>query len=146
MPNKKLMGKNKLEEKRWLLFNKKNVDFSILKGKTIIEIISMRAQEDEIIFKCSDGTSYKMYHDQQCCENVWLEDVVGEVDNLLDTPILNAELTVDSQKIECGWQTYSYYHLATIKGYVDLRWCGESNGCYSEEVDFIDWSSYPGSA
>lgn len=82
---------------------------------------------------------FEFYHDQDCCESVWLEDVVGDLPDLIGTPILKAEEVEGSAP--SGWKEdehdcvqFTFYKFATIKGYVDLRFIGESNGYYSTDV------------
>lgn len=115
-----------------------DIDMGILLGKTIIEIDGAETESEHIFFKCSDGTCYVMYHQQDCCESVNVEDICGDVNALLNTPITMAECTTDSKDTEWGTCTYTFYKLATVKGYVTIRWYGESNGYYSESVDFIE--------
>lgn len=114
-------------------------------GKTIVRIYGAEEENDEIYFVCSDGSVYKMYHEQDCCEGVSIEDICGDVQCLIGTPITKAEDI--SNACEKGpyseWTesyTWTWYHLATVKGYVTIRWYGESNGYYSESVDMV-WLS-----
>lgn len=118
-------------------------ELTSLVGKTITSIKGLNKDSEEIIFECSDGSKYKMYHEQDCCESVWLADIYGDKEDLIGTPILKAEINTneDCPPLE-GTEpytsyTWTFYTLATVKGTVDLRWYGTSNGYYSESVDFI---------
>jgi len=118
-------------------------EISELKGKTINEIIGLERGNDTIDIRTTDGQTYRMFHQQDCCENVSLEDVVGDIDDLLNSPIITAEERTSNENptgITKDYQdsfTWTFYELATIKGSVTLRWYGESNGYYSESVSFI---------
>ena len=115
------------------------VPLSELVGKTIVKLEQVDDWR-ELRFFCSDGTIYALHHIQECCENVYLEDVNGELSWLLDTPILMAdEAQGETGMEEELWTEYrwTFYRFATRKGYVDLRFLGFSNGYYSEKMDFI---------
>ena len=115
------------------------VDFEILKGKVLIDI-DINEEEDEITFTDSEGVKYLMYHEQDCCEEVNIEDICGDINNLLNTPIILAEEVTNTGEVEDNSDysyTWTFYKLATVKGYVTIRWYGVSNGYYSEEVDLV---------
>lgn len=119
-------------------------DISILIGVTLSSVTN---NGDEIIFEAEDGRRWKLHHYQDCCESVYVEDVVGDLADLEGTPILMAEEVVSSNDNPEGvtvpdWQdsfTWTFYKFATIKGYVTIRWYGESNGYYSESVAFTSF-------
>jgi hypothetical protein len=122
---------------------KRIAEFKELLGKTIVKIEGAEKDNNEIIFICLDKSKYVMYHEQDCCENVFIEDVCGDVKNLIGFPILLAEETTNSDESPLDndkWDdsyTWTYYRFATVKGFVTIRWYGTSNGYYSERVDFI---------
>lgn len=115
------------------------VDISTLKGEILINI-EINKDWDEMYFHTESGKTFKMYHSQDCCESVDIDDIAGDLKDLLNSPITLAE-EVTSNDIPSKYEdpesyTWTFYKLATIKGYVTIRWYGSSNGYYSESVDF----------
>lgn len=119
-------------------------DFADLIGKTLASV-AVNEGQDEIRFVTDAGVTYLMYHSQDCCESVYVESIVGDLQDLIGTPILKAEVSIsdqnppDAKPETIEYQdsfTWTFYKLATIKGYVDIRWYGSSNGYYGEGVDF----------
>ena len=115
-----------------------SIDFSSLLGKVMKEV---DVGNDNIKFVTVDGEVYNMYHRQDCCESVSIESIVGDVQDLIGVPLLVAEesssyANPDGAEVSEYQEsfTWTFYKLATIKGYVDIRWYGESNGYYSEGV------------
>ena len=118
------------------MWGNNGVDISDMKGKTLLEVDAEKG-DGVAEFKTSDGFLYKMFHDQECCEQVELEDVCGDVNDLIGNPLLIAESVSSEEGLAPKWSdsyTWTFYKLATIKGSVTFRWLGQSNGYYSEEV------------
>lgn len=109
-------------------------------GKTTTSITT--DSRTEIVFVFDDGTRYRMEHIQNCCETVEIDDVIGNLDDLVGSPLLMAEESASGNPPgeereltgENSSFTWSFYRFATVKGYVTIRWYGESNGCYSEKA------------
>jgi len=124
-----------------------NIEIKDMIGKTFTNI-EVSKEQDTILFACDEGI-YTMYHAQDCCELVEIESIVGDLQDLIGTPMLGAEEAVSQETPEDlmlgeprefnGYdsETWTFYKFKTIKGYVDIRWIGSSNGYYSESVDLI---------
>lgn len=105
-------------------------------GKTIVKIVNK--DNLELVFKCEDGSMYLMYHEQDCCEDVHLEEIIGDLNDLLGHPVLVFDERVNPPEVDAKGCTWTFYIISTIGGTVTLRWLGESNGYYSESVSFIE--------
>lgn len=125
-----------------------DASFQMMIGKTIIKASVAERGQDVLMFLMSDGSAYGFHHDQDCCESVAIEDVCGEITDLIGSPLVQAEeaTSQDAKTVDpfsgqpCGVEyedsnTWTFYKFATVKGSVTIRWLGESNGYYSESVD-----------
>ena len=111
--------------------------FEDLLGQTLVTVESYRGSSF-IYFTTTDSSVYCLYHEQDCCETVVIDDIVGDISDLLKSPILLAEEVTDHFVNEGNdsSHTWTFYKLSTIKGSVTIKWLGTSNGHYSERVSF----------
>ena len=114
--------------------------FADLKGK-ILKSWKIDPDKAWLILECESGEKYKMFHEQDCCETVWIEDICGDLEDLVGIPILMAEEIHGAHYPALGnpddSYTWTFYKLAGILGNVTIRWYGSSNGYYSESVSFV---------
>jgi hypothetical protein len=100
---------------------------------------SVTSTIDEMTFVSGDLV-WRFYHAQDCCENVSIEDICGDLQDLVGDPILvaeeisNADRPSDVEDLYYESSTWTFYRFATVKGTVTVRWLGTSNGYYSESV------------
>ena len=105
-------------------------------GKTFVKVTGS-VDGDAMLFETAQGERFMFAHQQDCCETVRINDIVGDLEDLVGEPLLiSEEVKGATEPDEEHYEIYSYtfYKFATRKGYVDVRWLGESNGYYSEGV------------
>jgi len=117
--------------------------FSSLKGKTLKNVT--RIGNSQIIFETKSGERYIMHHIQDCCETVEIDDVCGDLKDLIGQKITLAEESCsrenprgkeDAEFMAFESETWTFYKISTAKNSVTITWRGSSNGYYSESVDF----------
>lgn len=117
-----------------------------MKGK-VAKSVHVIDDREEMRFNFGD-VSVIFYHSQDCCEDVSIDDVCGDLEDLIGVEIIQAEERTsgesDGEKPKADPEfpeyidesfTWSFYTFRTIKGTVDVKWYGSSNGYYSESVD-----------
>ena len=79
--------------------------------------------EREICF-LNDQEVVLFHHDQDCCESVYVQDVVGDLNDLVGVPILEATVDDNVNHGSLGGEVeeWTFYKFRTIKGYVTIRW------------------------
>lgn len=106
-----------------------------LEGKTITLV---ERSDQEVVITTKEGPRYRMWHDQDCCENVLFQAVLGLLDNILNSPVTDTAENAKSITETSESRTDTDYRITTEKGTVVFHWVGESNGYYSESVTFAE--------
>ena len=98
---------------------------------------SVTQDSTEMVF-ANETERFRFFHYQDCCETVHIDDIVGDLSDLEGEPLLMAEEVSGEAPVLDDYHDvvqWTFYKFATRKGYVDVRWMGESNGYYSTSVD-----------
>ena len=101
-----------------------------------------------LVFTCGKRRWEMRAPKSSCCDSVNMVDIAGDLGDLIDEPIVMAEVVTEvftegtpmpigHTENEPG--TWTFVKLATVNGYVTLRWYGSSgSGMYSEVPEFFE--------
>ena len=113
-----------------------------LMGKTIADMQGLNQYSECVQIHFTDDSYLSMYHEQDCCESVTLEDFDNDVQSLIGGDIIRIEECISNEadkefdpldSYDYSY-TWTFYTIITSKGTMKLRWYGTSNGYYSEDV------------
>jgi hypothetical protein len=115
-----------------------DANFFELKGQIVKEITGLEKDSPEVFIRVDNGT-YKLYHEQDCCEYVRVVKVIGNVNELIGEVIFAEE---DAGANEPDWHTeyvdeshtWTKHVLKTENAILEFWFLGESNGYYNESV------------
>lgn len=91
--------------------------------------------DNDILFHVEDGRAYVLTHFQDCCEDVSIDSIQGELDSLVGKEILAAHEVISWGEEPEDFCTKTFYTIMTENSIVVIRYYGRSNGYYSERVD-----------
>lgn len=103
-----------------------------LVGKTFTNVHT-DADCEIMVFEGTEG-NFRFFHQEDCCERVSIEDVCGDLQDLVGVPILSAQENSNQSDTDDGDEQWTFYIFRTIRGTVIVRWYGSSNGYYSTSV------------
>lgn len=108
-----------------------HVAFEALQGLRIDRVLV-----DGSIYFVTDKGTFRLWHEQECCEIVTLDDIVGDPQDLKGATVILAEEAQSTESNDGTRLLWTFYRLVTNQGDVTIRWCGDMNTHYSVEVSF----------
>jgi hypothetical protein len=127
-----------------------NSDITALNGLVVkfIDVIDNADKDDKIVITTECGRKFVFTHYQDCCESVHIYDSKGDLHTLVGKKLESVEMsTLENEDPEDlvmsdedkNWRdsfTWTNIIFRTDEDTIISRWIGESNGYYSESVDF----------
>lgn len=111
-------------------------------GLTVKSVSGLENNSEKVTIVTDCDRVFIFDHSQDSCEDASLKDFEGG--DFEGGLIISAEEIEGGQDVE-GYDylymesyTWTFYKIETSKGGLFMRWLGESNGCYSEEVDVYE--------
>lgn len=117
------------------------IEASSLVGEVLV-YIDIDEKYNEILLTTESGKKIKIFHEQDCCESVRIEDTRGNWHDLIGKVIIEASADVrpggDPPPAYPDSWTRTALTFRVDGATVISRWIGESNGYYSESVNIED--------
>ena len=111
--------------------------FADLIGLELSSVDGGGVGDSEVMLTFKDGEKVNLFHRQDCCEHVSINDVDGDIQDLVGGIVVEFEEVSNyegEEREHAESYTWTFYKIGTTKGFVNMRWLGESNGYYSESV------------
>ena len=110
-----------------------------LEGDTILRVTGLYKESSEVLFFFEAGV-LRMMHPGVCCSEGLLEDFEGNAEDFIGRPLTKIEVSSNpASEKNNGNKEYdwTFYKLRSDKGYLDLRWLGNTGrtGMYSSAID-----------
>jgi hypothetical protein len=108
-------------------------EYSKLIGR---KVIRCHIRGEELALFDAEGNEHLFHHIQDCCESVYIESIVGDISDLIGSAITEAESVSEDYPEAYDSGTWTFLKISSEKGGVVIRFLGESNGYYSEKMDY----------
>ena len=80
-----------------------HVDVNDMIGKTFSKVTS----DSDIVTFSNDEVRYTLYHNQDCCETVEVEDIIGDLEDLIGWPMLVSREDSNADGPELNKESYT---------------------------------------
>lgn len=106
-------------------------------GATVLEVRGATIGSESVSIVTERGT-LRMFHAEDCCESVNVEDITGDPADLVGGVVVVCEERdnepppfKEGEYVPESF-TWTFIEIRTSKGDVTFRWLGTSNGYYGE--------------